>query len=215
MSTRIRLPVSVLFFYTRYMIAYLSGTVTAIFPKRLIIEVNGVGYSVILPTKIHDTLSKIGTPVKLFIYSYLNEREGVFSHFGFTKQEELAFFELLLTVSGIGPKSAQEILSEVDLSTLQLAILKGDAEYLRKVSGVGPKTSQRIILELKNKLLGANFGVGPDRDFTSEGEAIEALMALGYSAYQAKEALKEVSQEAKSSEDKIRAALQILAKSKK
>ena len=86
------------------MIAYLSGTVTAIFPKRLIIEVNGVGYSVILPTKIHDTLSKIGTPVKLFIYSYLNEREGVFSHFGFTKQEELAFFELLLTVSGIGPK---------------------------------------------------------------------------------------------------------------
>ena len=127
----------------------------------------------------------------------------------------MAFFELLLTVSGIGPKSAQEILSEVDLSTLQLAILKGDAEYLRKVSGVGPKTSQRIILELKNKLLGANFGVGPDRDFTSEGEAIEALMALGYSAYQAKEALKEVSQEAKSSEDKIRAALQILAKSKK
>lgn len=197
------------------MISYISGTVVASTTKALIIETGGVGYSIVLPRKIHDTLAKTGTAVKLFIYSYLNDREGTFSHFGFAKQEELAFFELLLTVSGVGPKSAQEILSEVDLATLQLAILKGDAEYLRKVSGTGPKTSQRIILELKGKLLEGNFGVSPDRDFTSEGEAIDALMALGYSVYQAKETLKEVPPEAKSSEDKIRAALQLLAKQRK
>ena len=122
---------------------------------------------------------------------------------------------MLLTVSGVGPKSAQEILSEVDLATLQLAILKGDAEYLRKVAGTGPKTSQRIILELKNKMLTTDLGVSQDRDFASEGEAIDALVALGYSAYQAKEVLKDVSQDAKTSEDKIRAALQILAKQKR
>ena len=196
------------------MLSYLSGTVVAVSPKRLIIEANGVGYSVVLPAKIHTTLSKIGEPVKLFIYSHFNDREGTFSHFGFLRPEELAFFELLLTVSGVGPRSAQEILSEVDLATLQLAILKGDAEYLRKVSGAGPKTSQRIILELKNKLLEKDFGVSSEHDFTSANEAIDALVALGYSAYQAKEVLHEISPEAKTSEDKIRAALQLLAKSR-
>ena len=197
------------------MISYIAGTVVAVSPKRLIIETNGVGYSVVLPTKIHTTLAKIGTTVKLFVYSHFSDREGVFNHYAFIKPEELAFFELLLTVSGVGPKSAQEILSEVDLATLQLAILKGDAEYLRKVAGTGPKTSQRIILELKNKMLTTDLGVSQDRDFASEGEAIDALVALGYSAYQAKEVLKDVSNDAKTSEDKIRAALQILAKQKR
>ena len=83
------------------------------------------------------------------------------------------------------------------------------------MTGIGSKTSQRIILELKNKLLEKGLGVGQDRDFASEGEAIDALVALGYSAYQGRETLKEVSANAKTSEDKIKEALKILGKSKK
>lgn len=196
------------------MISFLDGTIEAVFEGGVILNANGVGYRVILPERVHGSLSKVGGKVKLFIHTNFNTREGNFDLYGFEKPEELAFFKLLLTVSGIGPRSAQSLLSSVDLATLQLAIIKGDHEYLRKISGIGPKTSQRIILELKNKLLEKDLGVGQDRDFASEGEAIDALVTLGYSAYNAREALKEVSADAKTSEGKIKEALKILGKSK-
>lgn len=178
----------------------------------VIVNTGGVGYRVILPERVHGILSKVGSQVKLFIYPNLNAREGNFELYGFETKDELSFFGLLLTVSGVGPKSAQSILSSVDLPTLSLAIVKGDHDYLRKLSGIGPKTSQRIILELKNKLLEKNFGTGTDRDLNSEGEAIDALVALGYTAYYAREAIQAVTAEAKTSEEKIRQALKILAK---
>ncbi|MBI2676411.1 MAG: Holliday junction branch migration protein RuvA [Candidatus Yanofskybacteria bacterium] len=196
-------------------ISFISGTIEAVSDRSVIVNTGGLGYRVILPERVHGILSKVGSQVKLFVYTNFNSREGIFDFYGFEKPEELAFFQLLLTVSGVGPKSAQGLLSSVDLQTLQLAIIKGDDNYLRKLSGVGSKTSQRIILELKNKLLEKGLGVGQDRDFASEGEAIDALVALGYSAYQGREALKEVSADAKTSEDKIKEALKILGKSKK
>ncbi|OGN13568.1 MAG: Holliday junction DNA helicase RuvA [Candidatus Yanofskybacteria bacterium RIFCSPHIGHO2_02_FULL_43_15c] len=194
------------------MISFISGTILASSENYVIIDTGGVGYRVILPERVHGILSKVGTQVKLFIYPNFNPREGSFELYGFENQDELSFFSLLLTVSGVGPKSAQSILSAVDLSTLSLAIVKGDYDYLRKLSGIGPKTSQRIILELKNKLLEKNFGAGADRDLTSEGEAVDALVSLGYTAYHAREAVKAVTAEAKTSEEKIRQALKILAK---
>jgi len=197
------------------MISFISGTIEAVSEREIIVNTGGVGYRVILPERIHSILSKIGGKVKLFVYSNFNAREGLFDFYGFEKPEELAFFRLLLTVSGVGPRSAQGLLSSVDLQTLQLAIIKGDSEYLRKLSGVGAKSSQRIILELKGKLLEKNLGVNQERDFSSEGEAIDALVALGYSAFQARETLKEVSVNAKTSEDKIKEALKILGKTRK
>ncbi len=194
------------------MISFISGTIEAVLDNAVIINTGGVGYRVVLPERVHGILSKVGAEVKLFIYPNFNPREGSFELYGFETPEELGFFSLLLTVSGVGPKSAQSILSAVDLPTLQLAIVKGDHDYLRKLSGIGPKTSQRIILELKSKLLEKNFGTGQDRDFTSEGEAIDALVSLGYSAYHAREAIKAVTAEAKTSEEKIKQALKILAK---
>ncbi|TSC74720.1 MAG: Holliday junction DNA helicase subunit RuvA [Parcubacteria group bacterium Gr01-1014_44] len=198
------------------MISYIAGTIEAVSDNSVIVNTGGVGYRVVLPERVHGILSKVGAQVKLFIYPNFNSREGSFELYGFETAEELSFFRLLLTVSGVGPKSAQGILSAVDLPTLQLAIVKGDYDYLRKLSGIGPKTSQRIILELKSKLLEKNFGAGigggQDRDFASEGEAIDALVTLGYSAYHAREAIKAVTAEAKTSEEKIRQALKILAK---
>ncbi|MDO8495518.1 MAG: Holliday junction branch migration protein RuvA [bacterium] len=194
------------------MISFLAGTIEAVFDKAVILNTNGVGYRVILPERVHGILAKLGEQVKLFIYPNFNTREGTFVLYGFEKPEELAFFELLLTVSGVGPKSAQGILSTVDLPTLQLAIVKGDDQYLKKISGVGSKTAQRIILELKTKLATVDFGT--DRDFASEGEALDALVALGYTVYHAREALKDVT-EATTSEEKIRKALRILGKGKR
>lgn len=194
------------------MISYISGTIEAVLDSSVIVNTNGVGYRVVLPERVHGILSKVGSKVKLFIYPNFNSREGSLELYGFETPEELSFFGLLLTVSGVGPKSAQGILSSVDLPTLQLAIAKGDHEYLRKLSGIGPKTSQRIILELKNKLLEKNLGIIENRDLASEGEAIDALVSLGYTAYHSREAVKAVTTEAKTSEEKIRQALKILAK---
>ena len=201
--------------YTKAMISYLSGIIKAIGQKYIILDVNGVGYRVTIPERIHSTLAKMGEKVNMYIYSLLNAREGIFVLYGFESPEELNFFELLLTVSGVGPKYAQGILSSVDLQTLQLAIIKGDDVYLKKVSGIGTKTAQRIILELKTKILTADLGTAAgDRDFTSEGEAIDALVTLGYSAFNAREALKSVSEKAKTTEDKIKEALKMLGNKK-
>lgn len=194
------------------MISYVAGTIEAVLDNAVIVNTGGVGYRVILPERVHGILSKVGSQVKLFIYPNLNSREGNFELYGFETKDELSFFSLLLTVSGVGPKSAQGILSSVDLPTLSLAIVKGDHDYLRKLSGIGPKTSQRIILELKNKLMEKNFGTDMGRDLNSEGEAIDALVALGYTAYHVREAIKAVTAEAKTSEEKVRQALKILAK---
>ncbi|MDP3730958.1 MAG: Holliday junction branch migration protein RuvA [bacterium] len=197
------------------MISFISGVIEAVSDSSVIINTNGVGYRVVLPERVHGILSKVGSKVKLFIYPNFNTREGTFELYGFETPEELSFFSLLLTVSGVGPKSAQGLLSSVDLPSLQLAIVKGDSEYLRKLSGVGPKTSQRIILELKTKLMEKDYGMNKDRDFASEGEAIDALVSLGYSAYHAREAVKAVTAEAKTSEEKIKQALKVLSKNKK
>lgn len=197
------------------MISYISGTIEAVIDQAVIVSTGEVGYRVVLPERMHSILSKVGSKVKLFIYSYFSVRDGKFEFYGFEKSEELAFFGLLLTVSGVGPKSAQHILSVVDLQTLQLAIVKGDADYLKKLGGIGPKSAQRIILELKTKLLDKDFGVNQDRDFASESEAIDALVALGYSAYNAREALKDVPSSANTSENKIKEALKILGNYKK
>ena len=195
-----------------YMISYLSGEVIAVSPKYVIVGVNGVGYRVVLPEKMHSSIAKIGDAIKIYTHFRLNPRDGEVELFGFETQAELNFFELLTSISGIGPKSAQAILSKSDLQPLQMAIISGDEVYLTKVAGLGPKTSQRLILELKEKIKGVTVSVGAQAHFASEGEAIEALVALGYTQYQARDAMKQIDAKLEKSEDKITAALKILAK---
>lgn len=194
------------------MIGYLSGTLKAVTAKYAIVDVNGVGYRVAIAEKMHSILSNIGSEIKLYTHFVMNPRDGAVELFGFSTPEELSFFELLTSISGVGPKSAQAILAKAELQPLQLAILQGDEVYLRKVAGMGPKTAQRLILELKEKIASVNLGGETQANLSSESEAIEALMALGYTQYQARDAMKLVDGSLTKSEDKITSALKILAK---
>ena len=147
---------------------------------------------------------------RLFVHSQLNMREGVFDMYGFDKKEDLELFHLLTTVSGIGPKGAMNILSNIEPKHLKAAVMENDPNYLKKVSGLGDKTAQRLVLELKNKLDYLDVGDIKGLDLGQEGQATEALLALGYSANQAKETLKEV--KGVTLHERVREALKILAK---
>lgn len=148
--------------------------------------------------------------VRLFIHSQLNMREGTFDMYGFQNKEDLELFHLITSVNGIGPKSAMGILSTVEPKHLKAAVMNEDSDYLKKVSGLGPKTAQRLILELKNKIDYLDVGDMQGVDLGQEGQATEALLALGYSSSQAKDALKEA--KGKTLEERVREALRLLGK---
>jgi Holliday junction DNA helicase RuvA len=126
--------------------------------------------------------------------------------YGFLDPEELSLFELLISVSGIGPKNALNVISNVDPAKLQAAIIKGDAEYLHKVGGLGPKTAERLVLELKGKFKAAGRKV----NLSAESEALDALVSLGYNRSQALEALGKVKGGA-GTEAKVKEALKLLS----
>ncbi|MBI2674121.1 MAG: Holliday junction branch migration protein RuvA [Candidatus Yanofskybacteria bacterium] len=148
--------------------------------------------------------------VCLFIHSQLNMREGTFDMYGFPTKEDLELFHLVTSVNGIGPKSAIGILSTIEPKHLKAAVINEDADYLKKVSGLGPKTAKRLILELKNKVDYLDVGDMEGVDLSQEGQATEALLALGYSPSQAKDALKEA--KGKTLEERVREALKILGR---
>src|SRR3989344_7360725 len=148
----------------------------------LTIDVSGVGYKVMVPTEIalYATLEK-----EVLLWTHLVVRENALELFGFTEKETLDAFELLITISGIGPKSAIGILNIVTVATLRQAVASGDTSYLTRVSGVGKKNAEKIVLELKNKLKTTKEDEGVDARI--EGDALEALVSLGYSERDARE----------------------------
>ena len=195
------------------MISSLSGTIEAVTTKYIIVNVAGVGYRVHVANKMRDSIAQVGSQIKLYTHYSLNPRDGAVELYGFGTTEELGFFELLTSISGIGPKSAQAILARSELQPLQLAIVQGDEVYLNKVAGLGPKTGQRLIIELKEKIAALPLAAGASAYLVSDAEAVEALMSLGYSQFQARDAMKRIeTKEESSSEDKITAALKLLAK---
>lgn len=186
------------------MIGMLSGTVAHISPKSFILDVHGVGYEVFASDTLLSKAS-LGTPLTIFTHYAL--RENAAELFGFESNNELLFFRELIEVSGIGPRSAIGILSLAPLETLAGAIASGKSEYLTKVSGIGKKTAEKIILELKDKV--AAFGdVASDNDY----EALDALIALGYTTHNAREALRSIDSDITDTRDKIMKALQVLNK---
>ncbi len=199
------------------MISFLEGTIEYLGEKHAILNTGGIGYKVTLIPRLLTILSKFNTSVKstkapfvrLFIHSQLNMRDGTFDMYGFDKKQDLDLFNLLTTVSGIGPKGAMNILSNVDPQHLKAAVVNEDPNFLKKVSGLGGKTAQRLVIELKNKvdyLEGDMKGV----DLDQEGQAIEALLTLGYSASQAKDVLKDA--KGSTLQERVREALKILGK---
>lgn len=191
------------------MISFLEGTVENASDRAVVINTGSIGYRVYMVPKLINSLSKSKDRVKVFVHSQMNVREGTFDMFGFAKTEDLDLFNMLTSVSGIGPKAAMNILATVEPAHLKSAVMHNDADSLKKISGLGPKTAQRLILELKNKIEYLDTGDGKV-DIGQESQAIEALLALGYSQGQAKDALKEV----KSSDlqGRVREALKLLGK---
>jgi holliday junction DNA helicase RuvA len=191
------------------MISFIEGKIEYLGDKFVILNAGGIGYRLYIPPKILTTLAKNQDKVKMFVHSQMNMREGTFDMYGFTDKGDLDMFYLLTSVSGIGPKNALGIMSSVEASHLKAAVVNEDAGYLKKVSGLGPKTAQRLILELQGKVEHLD---GAGMDLGQEGQALDALLALGYTQYQAKEALKEVGDKTDSIQDRVREALKLLAK---
>lgn len=194
------------------MIGYLRGKIRYKHEKYLIIDVAGVGYQVFITGQ---TLEKIGEQEEVEVYTYLYIREDSEELYGFLSLEEKDFFEQLISVSGVGPKGALGVLAIANIDTIKKAIIHGDPTVLTKVSGIGKKTAERIVVELKNKI---DVGSIDETKITAseigDNSAIDALVGLGYSASEAREALKEVDKEIQDVEQRIKAALRILGQNK-
>lgn len=168
------------------MIAFIEGRVAMLAPDSAVLEAGGVGYRVFCGP---GTLSGLheGEAVRLFTHHLV--REDTQALYGFRTSEDLGFFEMLTTVTGVGPKVALAIVSSRPVADLQLAILQGDDGVLTAVSGVGKKLAARIVLELKEKVSSAGAGAASGSGVAgSESEVVAALQALGYSASEAREA---------------------------
>ena len=192
------------------MIAQLTGQISHRDEKGVILDVAGVGYKVYLSAESLRNLPKGEAPVQLF--THLAVRENALDLYGFVTKIEHDWFGLLISVSGIGPKSALGILSIAPPAVLQKAISSADSGYLTKVSGIGKKSAEKIVLELKDKLDGVSRGASlTGQNLSNETEAIEALQALGYSLREAREALHNLPTNLDTGE-KVKSALKMLAK---
>ena len=180
------------------MFAYIKGSLEVKTKGYVVIDVGGVGYKVFMSESAIDKIGEIGQVIK--IHTYLRVREDDMSLYGFNTNEELRMFELLLSVSGIGAKSAISILSNITPSSFALAVITNDIAKIKALPGIGPKSAQRIILELKDKIeteeaipQGETEEIKPklfsEEKFT---EAISALQVLGYSKKEIEKALEKV-----------------------
>lgn len=186
------------------MIASLKGKIIAEKDRYVVLDVLGVGYKVYTLT---ENLLPINKEKEIFFYIYSHIREDAFDLYGFLEEKEMEFFELLLSISGIGPKSALNILSVASIETLKKAISQNDLPYLTKISGIGRKTAERMVIELRDKV----GKMADDSSLSYELDALEALKSLGYNQAVARDVLKQV-EGAKDTNTKVREALKILGK---
>jgi Holliday junction DNA helicase RuvA len=193
-------------------IASVEGKVGAIAGDSLVIEVGGIGYRVFAAPAVLSVAAP-GSTLKLHTYHLVREDQQAL--FGFRSAEELGFFNLLLTVTGVGPKVALAIVGSRPTADLQLAILQQDQAVLVSIPGIGKKLAERIIFELKEKVSAAGVAAGSSAAFTtaSEGEVVAALQALGYSLGEAREASRLAVNDptvGSGLEDRVKAALRTL-----
>ena len=187
------------------MINYIKGKILNRGEEYIIVENGGLGYKIFVPEKRVDAY-KNGEIIELYNHEHI--REDARDLYGLTNMEELNFFTKLISISGVGPKLALKIFSLGTLSKITKAIDEENAAVLSAVPGVGKKTAQKIILELRGKLT-TNFGLDIE-----DQDALEALANLGYQPARVREMLKDLPETAKTSEEKIRAALKLLGRQK-
>ena len=188
------------------MIHFIHGNLCDVAEGLVVVEAAGVGYGIHVPASVIGALPPIGEDIK--IYTYFSLTQNGVDLYGFLSPEDRAMFTMLLTVSGIGPKGALGILSALTPDDLRMAIVTGDSKAISRAPGVGNKTAQRVVLELKDKLdatevfssaLDHSHGAGAAADagaaagvYGAQKEAVEALVALGYSNVEASRAVKKV-----------------------
>ena len=196
------------------MIALVKGILESVEEDRVVVETGGIGFEILVPGSVMQSLPAAGNPVK--IHTYTHVREDAIQLFGFLQRSELAMFKLLIRVNGIGPKAALGILSAMDADTLRFAIVSGDSRTISKAPGIGPKTAEKLILELRDKIDLSDVNLGGETDSenmpsgrTSDGgaadegtaggagagssardDAMQALVALGYSMTEAAAAVR-------------------------
>ncbi|OGZ61912.1 MAG: Holliday junction DNA helicase RuvA [Candidatus Spechtbacteria bacterium RIFCSPLOWO2_12_FULL_38_22] len=190
-----------------HMIASLRGKIIEIRDNSAIVEVGDVGYKVYYILREFGRFQKMKNQ-EVYLHTFYYLRENVAELYAFFEREEKRMFEILIGISGVGPKGALNILNAASVDILQRAIAQGDSSVLTKVSGIGNRIAQKIIVELKDKF-GAEWGrLGGD--ILGESDVIEALQSLGYSRTQAQEALKKLPENLEKTEDKVKEALKML-----
>lgn len=192
------------------MIGYLSGTVRAVRKNYIILATDYVGYKVFVTPQVLLSMEQ-AKKISLFIYTHV--REDVLALYGFSTLSEQEMFEMLISVSGIGPRMAMSIMSVGDLAMIRSGIINGDAAVFTKVSGVGRKTAERLIVELKERIAPAGEDEDDIRALSRDhADVLDVLEALGYSKTEARSALAQIPKEITESQEKIREALRSLAK---
>ncbi len=183
------------------MIGFLRGRVEEIYEGGLVLDVNGVGYELLVPEQLLSEIGGTGRELKL--YTYMQLREDAVVLFGFLTRDDLAMFKILIGVSGVGPKAGLSIMSALGADELRFAVLADDAKKIAKTPGIGAKTAQKIILDLKDRLdledalerkLGAD-ALTSEAAAAEDGmlqDAVEALVALGYGGTEALRAVRAV-----------------------
>jgi holliday junction DNA helicase RuvA len=194
------------------MISSLEGKITLKSEKYAIIEANGIGFRVNLSEKTLSKIPQLAGSVKLF--TYLSVKETGWDLFGFLTFDELELFELLISISGIGPKTASNILGVASVEDLEEAIVLGDETILSRVSGIGKKVAQKIVIELKTKVKKLAKGGGDKFKVADEIEIIDALVVLGYKVYEARDAIKQVPDSVKGVENRVKETLKRLGRTK-
>lgn len=200
------------------MFAYIKGILEIKESNYIVIDINGLGYKVFMSQNNIDNIGNIGDSVK--VYTYVRVREDDISIYGFITQEQLKMFELLISVSGVGAKSALVMISCIEPSEFAIAVISGNVKVLTKVPGIGNKSAQRIILELKDKLkeeqleneTSNNLKQKEKDNSENINEAISGLMVLGYSKRDIEKAFEHLDVDNLSIEDLIKKGLVLLSK---
>lgn len=192
------------------MISYLEGTIKFKGPNYLILVTSGVGYKVFVPL---DLLTNCPLAERLSLFAYTYVRKEALDLYGFSTREELALFEMLLKVPGIGPKIALSIFSNGKLENIKQAIVRGDVDFFSQVPRLGKRNAQKIIIELRPKL-GSLEEIDLTQETAETKEIIEALKTFGFSLPEVKEAMQALRDFTGSTSEKIREALRYLGKGK-
>lgn len=199
------------------MFAYIKGSLEMKFKNYIVIDVGGLGYKIFMAENSINSIGEIGEIVKVF--TYYRVREDDVSIFGFKTQEELRMFELLLSVSGVGAKSALAMISCIEPSEFAIAVISNNVKLLTQIPGIGTKSAQRIILELKDKLKSEQNEEQSEESKIKSAkineniqEAISGLMVLGFSRKDIEKAFEHLAVESLSIEDLIKKGLILLSK---